>query len=149
MTTAVILLAFYSWMRGHGRHAHVWLLLASPTVEQITSFQHKQTTYVFRKDHKHDMAALLGQVAHVCPPFSPFSASLCLRLPQTQADSELPALHYRPSTSTNRFKHLMHVLAKTAKEVKKEEEQKLVQLVEHPCESLVPVDLILRDERWQ
>lgn len=89
-------------MRDHGRHAHVWLLLASPTGEQITSFQHKQTTYVFKKDHKNNVGALLGQVARVCPPFSPLSASLCLRLPQTQADSELPALHYRPSTLTNR-----------------------------------------------
>ncbi|GAA5959436.1 hypothetical protein JCM8115_003710 [Rhodotorula mucilaginosa] len=97
--------SFYSWMRDHGRHAHVWLLLASPTGEQITSFQHKQTTYVFKKDHKNN--------------------TLNIDKP--------------------RFKRLMHVLAKTAKEVKKEEEQKLVQLVEHA--SLSAGVILAKDDR--
>lgn len=66
-------------MRNRGRRAHVWLLLASPTIEQVDTFEHTQTTYVFRKGHKHDVAAVLGKIARVCPRFS-LSASPCLRL---------------------------------------------------------------------
>lgn len=141
---------FYSWFRNGGRLAHVWLLLASPTIKQIDSFKHTQTTYVFRKDHKHDVAAVLGQIARVCPPFSEsLSPHLLACDLQTQADLEVPALDYRPSTSKNRASSASCTSSpRPAKEVKKEEEEKLVQLVEHACESLVPVDLISRDKRW-
>lgn len=75
----MVLLVFYSWFYERGRHAHVWLLLASPTVKQIAFFKHTPTTYVFCKDHKYDVAALLGQVARVCSD-SLMPVSPCLRL---------------------------------------------------------------------
>lgn len=56
---------FYSWYRERGRHAHIWLVLASPTVKDICTTTHKQCTYVFRKDHPHEPLSLAASRGYV------------------------------------------------------------------------------------